>query len=97
MQITVELPDDLAKHPEAAREALEAFAIEGYRSGALTPYQTRRLLGFSTRYEFDGFLKAHEVWAHVYTVEDLNEDAEGFAQDAHEFEQRASSLLPISS
>ena len=23
----------------------------------------RRLLGFSTRYELDGFLKAHEVWA----------------------------------
>jgi hypothetical protein len=36
MQITVQLPDDLAQHPNAAREALEAFAIEGYRSGVLS-------------------------------------------------------------
>lgn len=89
MQITVQLPDDLAQHPDAAREALETFAIEGYRSGALTPYQTRMLLGFSTRYEFDGFLKGHEVWEHAYTIEDLKEDAEGFARYAHESEQRA--------
>jgi len=49
MQITVELPDDLAKHANPVREALEAFAIEGYRSGALSAYQTRLLLGFETR------------------------------------------------
>jgi hypothetical protein len=61
MQITVELPDDLAEHANAAREALEAFAVEGYRSGALSAYQTRLLLGFETRYELDGFLKAHGV------------------------------------
>jgi len=29
MQITVQLPDDLAQRPDPAREALEAFAIEG--------------------------------------------------------------------
>ena len=75
MQVTVELPDDLATHTDPAREALEAFAIAGYRSGALTPYQTRLLLGIETRYEFDGFLKQHQVWEHAYGIQDLEDDA----------------------
>lgn len=82
MQITVHLPDDLARRPNAAREALEAFAIEGYRAGALSAYQTRVLLGFETRYELDGFLKDHEVWEHAYSVEDLEKDAAGFERRA---------------
>jgi predicted HTH domain antitoxin len=82
MQIIVTLPDDLAQHPDPAREALEAFAIEGYRSGALSAYQTRQLLGFETRYEFDGFLKDRQIWDHAYSVEDLEKDAAGFEQHA---------------
>jgi predicted HTH domain antitoxin len=82
MQITVQLPDDLATRPNPAREALEAFAIEGYRSGALSAFQIRLLLGFETRYELDGFLKDHEVWEHSYTVEDLEKDAAGFEQNS---------------
>lgn len=82
MQITVELPDNLAQRPDAAREALEAFAIEGYRSGALTYFQIRQILGFETRYELDGFLKDHEVWDRAYSVEDLEKDAAGFEQEA---------------
>ena len=82
MQITVQLPDDLATRPNPAREALEAFAIEGYRSGALSAFQIRLLLGFETRYELDGFLKDHEVWEHAYSVEDLEKDAAGFEQNS---------------
>jgi len=82
MQITVQLPDDLAGHAAPAREALEAFAIESYRSGALSAYQTRLLLGFETSYELDGFLKDHEVWDHAYSVEDLEKDAAGFERHA---------------
>jgi len=82
MQITVQLPDDLAQRPDPAREALEAFAIEGYRSGALSSYQTRMLLGFETRYELDGFLKEHGVWERAYSVEDLEKDAEAFERTA---------------
>lgn len=82
MQITVQLPDDLDQRPNPAREALEAFAIEGYRSGALSGYQTRLLLGFETRYELDGFLKDHEVWEHTYNVEDLEKDAASFERQA---------------
>ena len=76
MQITVDLPKDIAQRPDPAREALEALAIEGYRSGALTSFQTRRLLGFETRYELDGFLKAHNVWEHAYNIEDFERDCE---------------------
>lgn len=61
MQITVELPDDFAEHDQPAREAIEALAIAGYCSGALSSFQTLRLLGFETRYELDEFLKQHEV------------------------------------
>ena len=75
MQVTVQLPDDLAQRANPAREALEAFAIEGYRSGALTAPQVRELLGFETRYEFDGFLKAHHVWERAYSSQDLKKDA----------------------
>lgn len=88
MEITVQLPDDLAQHADPVREALEAFALEGYRTGTLTPYQTRTLLGFRTRYQFDGFLKTHGVLEHAYTVEDLEEDAKGFERDFPRVETR---------
>lgn len=78
MQITVQLPDDLPERPDAPRQALEALAIEAYRSGALSAFQTRLLLGFETRYELEGFLKDHEVWEHAYSVEDLEKDGAGF-------------------
>ena len=74
MQITVDLPDDLADHPEPAREALEALAIAGFRCGTLSPHEARLLLGFETRYEFDGFLKQHSIWEQAYGVDDLKHD-----------------------
>jgi predicted HTH domain antitoxin len=79
MQVTVKIPDELAQRliPEGhdpARTTLEAIAIEGYRSGALTAHQTRLLLGFETRYELDGFLKTHNVLEHAYSLEDLEQD-----------------------
>jgi len=78
MQITVQLPDDLAQLPDPARAALEAFAIEGYRSGALSSYRARQLLGFETRVELDGFFKQHGVWERAYSLEDLEKDRAGF-------------------
>lgn len=32
MQIMVELPDDIAQHPDPGREALDRLAIEGHRT-----------------------------------------------------------------
>ena len=77
MQVTVDIPEELQRHHERTREILEAFAIEGYRSGALSRYQTRILLGFETGYELDGFLKQHEVFEHSYGIEDLKQDLKG--------------------
>ena len=75
MQITVELADDIARHPDPGREALEALATEGYRSEKLTHHQAAQLLGM-TRFEFDGFLKDHQIYDHAYSVEDLERDLE---------------------
>jgi hypothetical protein len=66
MQITVELPEDIAvglesKWKDLPRAALESLALEAYRSRALTAAQLRRLLGFETRMQLDAFLKEHEV------------------------------------
>lgn len=76
MQITVELPNDLTQRPDPAREALEAIAIAGYRSGNLTAYQAGRLLGLTSRFEFEAFLKNRGVYEQAYSVEDLEEDLE---------------------
>jgi hypothetical protein len=52
---------------------MEGFAIEEYKAGRITKAELRRLLGFETRYELDGFLKAHEVWMN-YGIEDLRRE-----------------------
>lgn len=67
MNLAVEIPD--------SRRALEALALEEYKSGRLTEDELRRLLGFGTRYQLDGFLKAHDVWIE-YTVEDFRREVD---------------------
>ena len=79
MQITVQLPDDLIEHAEPGREALEALAIERYRTKVPSHYQASQLLGLS-RFEFDGFLKQRHVYDHAYDLEDLEEDRETLRQ-----------------
>lgn len=59
--------------PDLNRQALEAIAIEGYRTGALTESQIRRLLGLESRFEVHALLKEHRV-ALRYSMEDLEED-----------------------
>jgi Uncharacterised protein family (UPF0175) len=78
MNVNVPIPDDLAQRLSAAgvdlsRRALEGFALEEYKAKRITKAELRRWLGFETRYELDGFLKAHQVWADV-TIEDLRRD-----------------------
>jgi len=80
MNLTVEIPDDLAEQLTAtegdvSRRALEALALEAYRNGHLTEEGLRRMLGFGTRYQLDGFLKAHGVWID-YTVEDFRREVD---------------------
>ena len=75
MVITVQLPDDLAQHSDPGREALEALAIEGYRSGALSAPQSSQLLSMG-RIEFQDFLAAHGVTERHYGADELRQDFE---------------------
>jgi hypothetical protein len=77
MQITLELPEDIAQGLESRwkdlpRAALESLALTGYRSHALTAAQLRTLLGFETGMQVDAFLKEHEVYD--FTAEDFERD-----------------------
>lgn len=83
MQITLELPEDIAqglesKWKDLPRAALESLALEAYRSHALGISQLRRLLGFATRMQVDAFLKEHEVYD--FTAADFEEDRETLRQ-----------------
>jgi predicted HTH domain antitoxin len=73
VQITVELPQDIASHPNAAREALEALVIEEYRSHQLTQFEAGRILGLS-RIETEDFLGRH-VALYDYSIEELEAEA----------------------
>jgi predicted HTH domain antitoxin len=75
MQITVQLPDDVASHPNAGREALEAMVIEGYRTGVLSHHQASQMLGL-WRFDFDGLLKERQIFDHAYDEQDLQQDME---------------------
>lgn len=78
MTLTLQLDDAQARlltesFPDLSRAALEALAIEGYRTGRLSSSQVRRLLGFDTRMQVHEFLKLRGVPLN-YTEDDLEED-----------------------
>jgi Uncharacterised protein family (UPF0175) len=76
MQITLEIPDELAstlapgQNPSHA--ALEALGLEAYRQRRISAYQLRTLLGISSRWDLDAFLKERQV--ETYTAEDFEHD-----------------------
>lgn len=60
MNLTLEIPDDLVRElstsgGDLSRRAREAFGLEEFRSGHITKAGLRRLLGFASRDELDGF------------------------------------------
>ncbi len=76
--ITVELPESVAEKPgnskmNLSRTALEAIALEGYRSDRLTGFQVMEMLDLETRLELDAFLKAHHIDLE-YSFEDLERE-----------------------
>jgi len=80
MQLAIELPEDIAedlraKWKDLPRHALEAIALEGYRSGALTESQVRRVLGFETRLEVNSFLRDRGVY-YNYSPSELDQEIE---------------------
>jgi len=81
MQVTLDIPDDLAQSLNAngedfSRRVIEALAAEEYRNGRITKPQLRQALGIQTSYELDGFLKSHQVWID-YDEKDLAEEQKG--------------------
>lgn len=80
MDVHLEVPEEFARHLASdaeglARLALEALAAEGVRSGKLTAFQARRQLAIQSRYEMDGFLKAHGVVLD-FTLDDVQKDTD---------------------
>ena len=79
MELTLEIPDDIAAclggtAGALSRTALEALAVEGYRGAALTTKQVRLLLGHASRWETEDFLSAHGAWP-VITAAEAAEDS----------------------
>jgi predicted HTH domain antitoxin len=80
MQVTFDIPDTLADQllatgKDPARAALEALAMEGYRSRQLTEGQIKRMLGYGTRMQVHDLLSEHAVPLN-YGVEEFNQDIE---------------------
>ncbi len=85
MDLKLRIPDDVAHRlrvaagGELSRLALEALAVEEYKRGHLSNSDLRRLLGFNTRYELDGFLKAHGIFE-PYGIDDLERERRDLKQ-----------------
>ena len=76
MQVTIQLPDDIAKHlgetVDMPRHLLEAVAAEAYRSQKLSRHQVGQMLGLD-RWRTEEFLVAHNA-QRPYTLADLEID-----------------------
>jgi predicted HTH domain antitoxin len=80
MQITIELPDDIANQLQLqpaniSRRILELIAADNYRQGRIGAAQVCRMLNFSSRWETYEFLKREKAYL-PYTEDDLEQDAQ---------------------
>ena len=83
MQVTIELPDDIAQQlaqgpSELSQQALEALAIEGYRSELLSHHEVGRLLNLDW-WGVEAFLKKVNAYLH-YDESDLEKDRKTLSQ-----------------
>lgn len=76
MDVTFQIPDELLGNVTAAddlpRRALEAFALEEFRSERISESQLCEMLGIA-RIQIDGFLKSHGIF-HDYTMADFERE-----------------------
>lgn len=82
--VTITLPDELvaalnAPGRDLRRAALEAVALDAYRTRKISAAQLRAVLDFQTRTEVDAFLKAHGIELE-YGLDDLERDRETHRQ-----------------
>jgi len=78
MQITIEIPDEIAQRLNGeggslSRRLLEVFVAQAYRSGALSTAEVRSLIQLSSRLETHAFLQRMGVYLN-YDSEELERD-----------------------
>lgn len=84
MQITIEIPDDIAQRltqqvDNLPRRALESVVIEAYRAELITTAEVGRILQLESRWDVDAFLK--QAGADLpYTEADLDQERETLRQ-----------------
>ncbi len=98
MKAAFEIPDDIAAALSAdgrdlSRVALEALALEGYRTERLSESQVRRMLGFSVRMQVHQFMKDHDVPLN-YSYEDFLHDYETASRVADEIAKGRNDIVP---
>lgn len=84
MQITIEIPDDIAQRltqqvDNLPRRALESVVIEAYRAELITSAEVGRILELASRWDVDVFLKQAGAYLH-YSDEDLEQERETLRQ-----------------
>ncbi|MCX6605540.1 MAG: UPF0175 family protein [Acidobacteria bacterium] len=83
MEVTVQIPDEIANRVTASgvdlsRRTLENFALEEFREGRITKVELRKMLGLE-RIELDGFFKSHGVYEE-YTMEDFERERQALKE-----------------
>ena len=81
MNLTVEIPDDLAfglggDGADLSRRALEALAAEEYKRDCRLNPNCNGCWEIETGFQLDEFLKAHDVWIE-YTMQDAEWERAG--------------------
>lgn len=84
MSITIDIPEDLEHRLQSqlgdlSQRALEAIAVEAYRTQLISTAEVQRLLKLPSRLATDAFLKQRGAYLH-YTEADLNQDIQAIAQ-----------------
>jgi predicted HTH domain antitoxin len=82
MQITIDLPDELLQHynrNSLPHDILEALVVRAYRAEKITSAEVGRILGLSSRWAVDAFLKDHNADLH-YDEADLERDRKTLRQ-----------------
>ena len=83
MQVSFEVPEDIAQilargQSSLDRAALESLAAEGYRSGLISESQVMRLLRLPSRFAVHEWFRARRV-PYRYTESDLSDDLSDLA------------------
>lgn len=78
MDIPIDIPEDIAhrlqqRWEDLSRRALESIAVQAYREGVLTASEVQQMLGLSSRWEVEAFLRKHDAYLD-YTEAELARD-----------------------